>query len=121
MVQDAFWFSQQSEKVRNTLMAGVIQNFEIAYELCAKMPRRRLEMDALNPSEVDFANFKDVLRLAAGKRTDPRSARLVWLPPDAQHHGAHLRSPHSQAGVRRHPRFLLDACQLLRHLEGLHD
>jgi len=31
------------------------------------MLRRRLEMDALNASEVDFANFRDVLRIAAEK------------------------------------------------------
>lgn len=67
VVRDAAWFNQQSEKVRNTLIAGVIQNFEFVYEISTKMLRRRLEMDALNPSEVDFANFRDVIRIAAEK------------------------------------------------------
>ena len=67
VVRDAAWFNQQNIKVRNTLMAGVIQNFEFVYEISTKMLRRRLEMDALNPSEVDFANFRDVLRIAAEK------------------------------------------------------
>lgn len=67
VVRDATWFNQQSEKVRNTLVAGVIQNFEFVYEISTRMLRRRLEMDALNPSEVDFANFRDVLRIAAEK------------------------------------------------------
>ena len=67
VVRDADWFNQQNVKVRNTLMAGVIQNFEFVYEISTKMLRRRLEMDALNPSEVDFANFRDVLRIAAEK------------------------------------------------------
>ena len=67
VVRDASWFNQQSDKVRHNLIAGVIQNFEFVYEIGTKMLRRRLEMDALNPSEVDFANFLDVLRIAAEK------------------------------------------------------
>jgi len=67
VVRDLAWFQQQSDKVRHTLIAGVIQNFEFVYDISTKMMRRRLEMDALNPSEVDFANFRDVLRIAAEK------------------------------------------------------
>jgi len=67
VVRDSAWFNQQSDKVRHTLIAGVIRNFEFVYEISTKMLRRRLEMDALNPSEVDFANFRDVLRIAAEK------------------------------------------------------
>ncbi len=67
VVRDTDWFNRQNEKVRNTLIAGVIQNFEFVYEISTKMLRRRLEMDALNPAEVDFANFRDVLRMAAEK------------------------------------------------------
>ena len=67
VVRDTTWFNQQSDKVRHTLIAGVIQNFEFVYEISTKMLRRRLELDALNPSEVDFANFRDVLRIAAEK------------------------------------------------------
>ncbi|PUE09119.1 hypothetical protein B9Z51_09375 [Limnohabitans sp. T6-5] len=67
VVREAAWFNQQNDKVRHTLIAGVIQNFEFVYEISTKMLRRRLEMDALNPSEVDFANFRDVLRIAAEK------------------------------------------------------
>lgn len=71
VVRDTSWFNQQNEKVRNTLIAGVIQNFEFVYEISTKMLRRRLEMDALNPAEVDFANFRDVLRIAAEKGLIP--------------------------------------------------
>ena len=67
VVSDAAWFNAQDDKVRHTLIAGVIQNFEFVYEISTKMLRRRLELDALNPSEVDFSNFKDVLRMAAEK------------------------------------------------------
>lgn len=67
VVRNTDWFMQQDIKVRNTLIAGIVQNFEFVYEIGTKMLRRRLEMDALNPSEVDFANFRDLLRLAAEK------------------------------------------------------
>lgn len=67
VVRDTEWFLQQTDKVRHTLIAGVIQNFEFVYEISTKMLRRRLELDALNPSEVDFANFREVLRMGAEK------------------------------------------------------
>jgi hypothetical protein len=42
VVRDLAWFQQQSDKVRHTLIAGVIQNFEFVYEISTKMLRRRL-------------------------------------------------------------------------------
>jgi hypothetical protein len=36
VVGDAAWFNQQSDKVRHTLIAGVIQNFEFMYEISVK-------------------------------------------------------------------------------------
>lgn len=67
VVRDADWFDEQSEAVRNTLIAGVIQNFEFVYELSIKMLRRRLELDAASPTETDFGSFRDLLRTAAEK------------------------------------------------------
>jgi len=64
VVGDAAWFGAQSPPVRNTLMAGVIQNFEFVYELGFKMIRRRLEFDAASPGEIDGLNFRDILRIA---------------------------------------------------------
>lgn len=61
------WFSQQSDKVQHTLVAGVIQNFEIVYELGFKMLRRQIEVEAASPDEVDTFNFRDVLRAGAEK------------------------------------------------------
>ena len=61
------WFNQQSSNVQNTLIAGVIQNFEFVYELSMKMIRRQLELDSDSPNEVDETNFRDVLRIAAEK------------------------------------------------------
>ena len=67
VVSDGTWFSQQSGKVQNTLVAGVIQNFEFVYEISFKMIKRQIEEDAASPNEVDESNFRDVLRVAAEK------------------------------------------------------
>jgi nucleotidyltransferase substrate binding protein (TIGR01987 family) len=67
VVRDTGWFQQQSSKVQNTLIAGVIQNFEFVYEVGYKMLRRQIELEAAIPTEVDESNFRDVLRLAGEK------------------------------------------------------
>ncbi len=67
VVSDAEWFSHQSDKVQNTLIAGVIQNFEFVYEIGFKMLRRQIEAGAASPDEVDTFNFRDVLRVGAEK------------------------------------------------------
>jgi len=65
VVGDRQWFGEQSGKVQNTLLAGVIQNFEFVYEISVKMIKRQIEADALIPEPVDHQNFRDVLRIAA--------------------------------------------------------
>lgn len=65
IVDDQTWFNQQSMPVRQTLVAGVIQNVEFVYELSIKMLRRRIELDAASPTEADFADFRQLLRLGA--------------------------------------------------------
>lgn len=67
MVDDSAWFDSQPKPVRNTLIAGVIQNFEFVYEMSVKMIRRRLEADAFTPEEIDASNFREVLRIAGEK------------------------------------------------------
>ena len=64
VVGDAAWFEAQSPRVRNTLMAGVIQNFEFVYEIGFKMIKRRLEFDAASPGDIDGLSFRDILRVA---------------------------------------------------------
>lgn len=64
-VTDSDWFHEQSEAVQNTLIAGVIQNFEFVYELSVKMLRRQLEVESAAPTEADFLGFRDLLRTAA--------------------------------------------------------
>lgn len=67
VVSDEPWFSQQSAGVRNTMIAGVVQNFEFVYELSIKMLRRQLELESDSPAEVDHASFRAMLRTAAEK------------------------------------------------------
>lgn len=67
VVSDDAWFGSQSSAVQNTLISGVIQNFEFVYEQCIKMLRREMEKSAASPTEVDFGDFRDLLRTAAEK------------------------------------------------------
>ena len=67
VVSDSEWFNEQSLKVQNTLIAGVIQNFEFVYEVGFKMIKRQIELESASPDEVDQGSFRDVLRLAAEK------------------------------------------------------
>lgn len=64
IINNADWFEGQSSAVKNTLTAGVIQNFEFVYELSIKMLRRRLELDSDSPESIDQLSFRETLRLA---------------------------------------------------------
>lgn len=67
VVSDTGWFNAQNTKVQNTLIAGVIQNFEFVYEISIKMIKRQIEAESASPTEVDETNFREVLRAAAEK------------------------------------------------------
>jgi nucleotidyltransferase substrate binding protein (TIGR01987 family) len=63
--------------LRETLQAGVIQNFEVAYEQSWKFMQRWLR-ENLNPEDADFPRSrKDLFRMAArqGLVSDP----LPWF------------------------------------------
>lgn len=67
VVSDPEWFNQQSDKVRNTLVSGVVKNFEFVYEISAKMIKRSIEIESASPAKVDESSFRDLLRIAAEK------------------------------------------------------
>ena len=67
VISNEAWFREQSKAVKNTLLAGVIQNFEFVYELSIKMIKRRIELDAATPTEADLFDYRDLLR-TAGER-----------------------------------------------------
>src|SRR5690348_2451448 len=65
LTADEAWFRGLSAALQNTLVAGVIQNFEFVYELSIKMLRRELERGADAPTDIDRANFRDIVRMGA--------------------------------------------------------
>ncbi len=67
VVSDPLWFSGQTDKVRNTLILGVVKNFEFVYEISMKMLKRMIELESSSPTEVDESNFRDLLRTAGEK------------------------------------------------------
>ena len=117
VVRDAAWFNQQNDKVRYTLIAGVIQNFKFVYEISTRMLRRRLEMDALNHSEIDLANFRDVLRIAAEKgliSDVPAWFAYRQMRNITAHTYDHQKAQQVYEGTQA---FMLDARLLLARLE----
>lgn len=120
VVGDSNWFSQQDERVRNTLVAGVIQNFEFVYEISVKMLRRQLEAEADTPSEIDQAGFRDLLRLAAEKGLI--SDVEAWfgfrqMRNITAHTYDHAKAQQVYQGTQA---FLTHARQLLLQLEARH-
>jgi nucleotidyltransferase substrate binding protein (TIGR01987 family) len=120
VVSDAEWFTQQSDKVQNTLVAGVIQNFEIVYELGFKILRRQIEAEAASPDEVDTFNFRDVLRVGAEKGliADVEAWLRYWQMRNIT---AHTYDQDKSRLVYQGTRlFLTDARALLAALEARH-
>lgn len=64
IVQTRDWFEQQSAEVQETLVAGVIQNYEFVYELSYKMLVRKLEIHSGDGLEIRRLNFRDIIRIA---------------------------------------------------------
>ena len=56
-----------SEPLDEEVRDAVIQRFEYTYELCWRMVKRRVEMDAPVPAEVDAMSFSALMR-EAGER-----------------------------------------------------
>lgn len=120
VVSDGAWFNQQNDKVRQTLIAGVIQNFEFVYEISVKMIRRQLELESDSPAEIDQASFRDLLRIAAEKGLIAdveawfgfRQMRNITA-----HTYDHAKAQQVYQGTQD---FLNHARQLLIQLEGRH-
>ncbi len=105
-----------TDEQRETLRAGVIQTFEVAYEQCWKYMRRCLA-DELGPAVVTGIARRELFRLAAEHSLirDP----TPWM---AYHEARNLTSHTYDAQVAIHvasaaPSFAADASALLAVLE----
>jgi nucleotidyltransferase substrate binding protein (TIGR01987 family) len=67
VVSNPGWFSQQNEDVQNTLISGVVKNFEFVFEISVKMIRRVVELESDSPADVDETSFRGLLRAAGEK------------------------------------------------------
>lgn len=121
VVSDPEWFAGQSEKVQNTLIAGVIKNFEFVYEISIKMIRRRLELGADNPDDVDKMEFRDLLRSAA-ERGWIADVEVWFKYRKMRNITAHTYDHEKARQVYRDTvGFIGDAGLLLEKLEALND
>jgi nucleotidyltransferase substrate binding protein (TIGR01987 family) len=107
----------QLEAVR----AGVIQNFEVTYELCWKYIQRWLRQNAASQDAELPRTRKELFRLAArhGLINDP----LPWFTyADARNITSHTYDEHNAESVYEVAKdFLTDAKNLQERLEELND
>jgi nucleotidyltransferase substrate binding protein (TIGR01987 family) len=108
-------------ELRETVRAGVIQNFEVAYEASWKIIQRWLRENA-TPTDADSPRTrKDLFRLAAktGLLADP----LPWFEfGEARNLTSHTYDEsHAQGSLRAARAFLPHAQDLLHRLEERND
>jgi len=67
----------EREQPDDMLRDSVIQRFEYTYELCWKMLKRRLKLDAPSPEAIDEMSFREMFREGAerGLIADP----VAWF------------------------------------------
>jgi len=120
LVGDTAWFGQQSAVVQDTLIAGVIQNFEFVYEIGVKMMKRQIEREAASPTEVDGLSFRDLLRIAGEKGLIP-DVEAWFRYRKMRNVTAHTYDRNKAREVYRDTAaFAADAALLLSRLEARH-
>ena len=121
VTNDDRFFSGLSDDTKETIKAGVIQNFEVAYEFCWKYIQRWLKENV--PSEqAEFPRSrKELFRLAArfGLIDDP----LPWFSyGDARNLSSHTYDEEKAESVYETALdFVKDARNLLEKLKELND
>lgn len=111
---------QLSEVERAGIRAGVIQNFEVTYELCWKLIARWLSIN-VNPEVVDGVTRRQLFRIAAENRLIP-DVDLWMQHNESRNATAHIYDEEKAMMVYRATReFAHDARRLLRELEARND
>jgi len=111
---------KMSADQQEVIKAGVIQNFEFAYELCWRFMKRWLETN-LSPMIADGVTRRELFRLAAESRLIEDVERWM-IYHDARNQTAHIYDPQIAQEVYETARgFVKDAAGLLQVLEAHND
>lgn len=110
-----------SEDLRDTVKAGVVQHFEVAYEQCWKFIQRWIRENS-DPDDADYLRTrKELFRVAArhGLISDP----LPWFEfGDARNLTSHTyNAAQAKAAFEASRRFLPHAEELLERLKQKND
>lgn len=111
---------QLSDVERAGIRAGVIQKFEVTYELCWKLIARWLRT-YVNPEIADGVSRRQLFRLAAENRLIPDVD--LWVQyHESRNSTSHIYDEEKAMMVYRATReFAHDAQRLLRELEARND
>ena len=114
-------FTGLSDEARDAIRAGVIQNFEVAYEFCWKFVQRWLRENITDKQAEHPRSRKELFRLAArfGLIKDP----LPWFSyGDARNLTSHTYDENKAESVYQTALdFVKDARSLLEKLEESND
>ncbi|MFA6033684.1 MAG: HI0074 family nucleotidyltransferase substrate-binding subunit [Myxococcota bacterium] len=106
--------------VREAVRSGVIQNFEVAYELCWKFMKRWLEVN-VGSAEVDGVTRRELFRVATENRliTDVD----LWMEfHESRNESSHIYDEQTAENVFGDAkRFLVEAKSLIAVLEARND
>ena len=110
-----------SPDLQETVRAGVIQNFEVAYELCWKFIQRWLKENSTTDEASHPRTRKELFRMAAriGLIEDP----AIWFEYSAARNLTSHTYDAKQADIvyQAAGRFIVDAQALLRELKTQND
>ena len=120
VADDGVFMSQLNDEQKQTVRAGVIQNFEFTYELCWKFMQRWLQVN-LGSAYVAGVSRRQLFRLSAEHRLIGDVDR--WMVyHDARNETAHTYDENTAEDVfETAQKFLADARGLLEALEARND
>lgn len=117
VVTNENWFSTQKPAVQKTLLAGMLHNFKLVYEISTKMLKRQLAIDAASPEEISHSSFDKIFCIAAKKglinQVEPWLKYRLMCTFTSQ---AYTQKK-SQLVYKITPQFIVDTEELLQNLK----